>query len=52
MSKSNTLAREKGIKAGAWGGKGGLNSEGMHVPGRREQAKRTSLEEVLESTSR
>ena len=51
VSKSNTLAREKGIRAGAWEGKGGLHSKGKRVPGRREGTrKRTSLE-VLESMS-
>ena len=31
MGESRTLARERGIRAGAWRGKGGLHSEGMQA---------------------
>ena len=47
MSESRTLAREKGIRAKARGGKGGLHSEERQVPRRKgEQARRAFLEQV------
>ena len=50
MSESRTFARKRGIRTGAWGGKGELHSEERQVPRRREvQAKKTSVGEVGES---
>ena len=43
VSKSRTLAREKGIRARAWRGKGGLYSERRQVPSRRARASKESL---------
>ena len=51
VSESCTLAKERGIRAGAWGGMGGLHSE-RRLYGREErQTKRTFLGEVGKSTS-
>ena len=43
MSESRTLARKKGIGAGAWRGKSGFHSEGRQVPRRRERASKENL---------
>ena len=43
VSESRTLARKRGIKAGAWRGKGGLHGEGRQVPRRRGRASKESL---------
>ena len=43
MSKNCTLARKKGIRAGAWRGNGGLHGEGRQIPRRRERASKESL---------
>ena len=43
VSESRTLARERGIRARAWSGKGGLHSERGHIPRRRGRANKMSL---------
>ena len=43
VDKSRTLARERGIRAGAWQGKGGLHSEGRQILKRKERAREKSL---------
>ena len=43
MSESRTLARVRGIRAGAWRGKGGFHSEGLQIPRRRLRASKKSL---------
>ena len=47
VSEIHNLARERGIRVGAWGGKGGLDSEESEFQEREGgQAKRSSLGEV------
>ena len=43
VSESRILARERGIRARAWSGKGGLYSESRQVPRRRGRASKKSL---------
>ena len=43
MGESCTLARERGIRAGASRGKGGLHSEGRKIPRRKGRASNKSL---------
>ena len=43
MGESRTLARERGIRAGAWSGKGGLHSEQRKIPRRTGRARKKSL---------
>ena len=43
VGKSRTLARERGIRAGAWCGKGGLHSERRQIPSRKGRASKKSL---------
>ena len=43
MGKSRTLARERGIKARAWRGKGGLHGEGRQISRRKGRACKKSL---------
>ena len=43
MSKSRTLTRERGIKAGAWSRKSGLHTEGRQVPRRKGRASKNSF---------
>ena len=53
VSKIPTLARERGIRVGAWGGEGGLQSDKRQVPRRMgSQARRTSRAEIERSMSR
>ena len=54
MSESHTLAKEKGIRVGAWRGKGGDSTvkEGKFQKGEREQVRTASLGEVEGSMSR
>ena len=42
-SESRSLAREKGIRAGAWRGKSELHSEGRQVSRRRGRASKKSI---------
>ena len=43
MSESCTLASERGIRSGAWRGKGGLRSEGRQVSLRKGKKSKESL---------
>ena len=43
VGESRTLARERGIGARAWRGKGGLHSEGRQIPRRTGRASNKSL---------
>ena len=43
MGESRTLARENGIRAGAWRGKGGLHGEARQISRRKERARKKSL---------
>ena len=43
VGESRTFARERGIRTGAWRGKGGLHSEGRQVPRKRLRASKNSL---------
>ena len=43
MGESRTLARVRGIRAGAWSGKGGLHREGRQIPRRTGRACKKSL---------
>ena len=43
MCENRTLARERGIRAEARRGKGGLHSEGGQVPRRKGRARKESL---------
>ena len=43
MGESRTLARVRGIRARAWGAKGGLDSEGRQIPRRTGRASKKSL---------
>ena len=43
VSESRTLVRKRGIRAGAWRGKGGLHSEGRQIPRRKRRACKKSL---------
>ena len=49
VGESRTLARKRGIRAGAWSGKGGLHSEGRQIA--RRKGRRASLGEVEGSMS-
>ena len=52
MSASRTLARKRRTRAGAWGGKSQLQSEGTWFQGREGgQAKRASIGKVRKSMS-
>ena len=51
VSESRTLAGERGIRARAWRGKGGLDGERRKIPRKGGQARRASLEEVEGSMS-
>ena len=52
MGESHTLVRERGIRARAWNGKGGLQGEQEQIPRRTaRKAKRASLGEVEGSMS-
>ena len=48
VGESCTLARERGIKARAWSGKGGLHREGRQIPTRKGRA----AKKILPKTSR
>ena len=43
VDESRTLARERGIRARAWRGKGGLHSKGRETPRRKGRASKKSL---------
>ena len=43
VGESRTLARERGIRARAWSGKGGLHREGRQIPRRTGRASNKSL---------
>ena len=43
VGESCALARERGIRAGAWGGKGGLHREKRQVPRRLGMASKKSF---------
>ena len=43
VGESCTLARERGIRARAWRGKGGLHSEERRIPRRKGRASKKSL---------
>ena len=43
VGESRTLARERGIRARAWSGKGGLHSEGRPIPRRKGRVSKKSL---------
>ena len=43
VGESRTLARERGIRARAWRGKGGLHSEGRQIPKRKGRACKKSI---------
>ena len=43
VNESRTLARKRGIKAGAWRGESGLHGEGRQIPRRRLRASKKSL---------
>ena len=43
VSESHTLARVRGIRAGAWSGKAGLHHEGRQIPKRKGRASNKSL---------
>ena len=43
VGESRTLARERGIRARAWRGKGGLHGERRHTPRRKGRASKKSL---------
>ena len=43
MGESRTLASERGIRARAWSGKGGLHREGRKISRRRGRASKKSL---------
>ena len=51
VSKSCTLAREMGIRGGAWRGKDGLHSEGRIQGGKEGKARRASLVEIVGTMS-
>ena len=43
VGESRTLARVRGIKAGAWSGKGGPHRERRQIPRRKERASKKSF---------
>ena len=43
VGESHILARERGIRARAWSGKGGLHSEGRQIPRRKGRASKKSF---------
>ena len=43
VRENRILTRERSVRAGAWGRKGGLHSEGKQVPTRRERASKRNL---------
>ena len=43
MGESRTLASERGIRAGAWSGKGGLHGERVQIPRRKGRASKKSF---------
>ena len=43
VGESRSLARERGIRARAWSGKGGLHREGRLIPRRKGRASKKSL---------
>ena len=43
VGESRTLARERGIRARAWSGKGGLHREKRQIPSRKVRASKKSL---------
>ena len=43
VGESRTLARERGIRARAWSGKGGVHGEGREIPRRTGRASNKSF---------